>query len=215
MGITIITGDNRSGKTWYLNNQEGYRIDPNIKGHIPSANVIKMRDRAMEAVNLASSNKEALSGYIDVILGTLEWTAFNGLYTEMTGHIIIDRVEGNLHPSCQRELLGLFQRLLPNIHFIVSTLSPMIIMGAPKDTILLKAIKDEEGYRVERLSNLEPAIKDWTPLIVLTSGIFDVERILHDDYTDIRTERTYKDVVVNDEMRELLRETSKRLKSNQ
>lgn len=46
---------------------------------------------------------------------------------EAHGIVLIDEVDMHLHPQCQRSILGGLQKAFPNIQFIVTTHSPLVI----------------------------------------------------------------------------------------
>jgi predicted ATP-binding protein involved in virulence len=63
---------------------------------------------------------------------------------EPTGIVIIDEIELHLHPTLQQEVLNRFKKTFPEIQFVVSTHSPLVISN-------LKANDDED--KVIRLEN--------------------------------------------------------------
>jgi predicted ATP-binding protein involved in virulence len=67
--------------------------------------------------------------------------------TEPTGVVIIDEIELHLHPTLQQEVLNRFKKTFPNIQFIVSSHSPLVISN-------LKANKVEDNViRLENAGN--------------------------------------------------------------
>lgn len=73
-----------------------------------------------------------------------------------SGIVFIDELELHLHPSIAQEILERLQNSFPNIQFIVSTHSPLIITNFKQDNenILYKLYKDGEDYKNERVDNL-------------------------------------------------------------
>lgn len=65
---------------------------------------------------------------------------------EATGIVLIDEVDLHLHPRWQRTILQDFHRVFPNIQFIVSTHSPIIVVGAAEiaEVVNLNTAIDEE-----------------------------------------------------------------------
>src|SRR5262249_52894941 len=72
--------------------------------------------------------------------------------SELKGIVIIDEIELHLHPKYQKSFPQALSALFPNIQFIVSTHSPIVLLGVPKETALLKVFRNKEsGITVERL----------------------------------------------------------------
>ncbi|ETR68442.1 MAG: SMC domain-containing protein [Candidatus Magnetoglobus multicellularis str. Araruama] len=95
---------------------------------------------------------------------------------ELYGIVIIDELDLHLHPKWQRELPSLLTQVFPNIQFIASTHSPIPLLGAPKDSVILKVNRTvEKGVEVKRLTELEKQICNLLPNSILTSPIFDLE----------------------------------------
>jgi predicted ATP-binding protein involved in virulence len=89
--------------------------------------------------------------------------------TEPTGIVIIDEIELHLHPTLQQEVLNRFKKTFPEIQFIVSTHSPLVISN-------LK-VKDEQD-KVIRLEN-DGNKYYWEPVeniygIDYTTGLMDI-----------------------------------------
>jgi len=75
---------------------------------------------------------------------------------ESIGIVLIDEIELHLHPTFQQEILQRLKRTFPNIQFIITTHSPLIISNfkADKDNILIKLEHDGNDYFNEELENV-------------------------------------------------------------
>lgn len=73
-----------------------------------------------------------------------------------SGVVFIDEIELHLHPSIAQEILERLQKSFPNIQFIVSTHSPLVITNFKQDgeNILYRLYKDDDDYKNERVENL-------------------------------------------------------------
>ena len=86
---------------------------------------------------------------------------------------------------------------------IVSTRSVIPFLGAPEKSVFLKVTRNQEaGIQLERL-NID--IKNLLPNSLLTSPIFDldgedIKQENNDNISEIRTEDTYDEVQLNDEI---------------
>lgn len=60
------------------------------------------------------------------------------LATKVSGVVLIDEMEQHLHPSWQRQILSLLRQQFPAVQFIVTTHSPLCVVGTT-------SLKDEES----------------------------------------------------------------------
>jgi len=76
---------------------------------------------------------------------------------EATGIVIIDEIELHLHPTLQQEVLNRFKKTFPEIQFIVSTHSPLVISNLKANTEEDKVIRlknDGNRYYWEPVENV-------------------------------------------------------------
>jgi predicted ATP-binding protein involved in virulence len=78
---------------------------------------------------------------------------------EPEGIVFIDEVELHLHPTLAQEVLGRFRKTFPEIQFVVSTHSPLVISNLKeKDEYgtnkIIKLICNEGEYRNETVENI-------------------------------------------------------------
>jgi predicted ATP-binding protein involved in virulence len=115
--------------------------------------------------------------------------------------IFIDEFDLHLHPKWQRELPAILTEIFPNVQFVVSTHSPIPLLGAPKNSAFLKVTRNnEEGIKIENLDYVE--VRNLTPNTILTSPIFDFEGLGNGNET--RVEDLYNDIKINDFLRKRL-----------
>lgn len=129
---------------------------------------------------------------------------------QLKGIVIIDELDLHWHPKLQKQIPQLFSSVFPKVQFIVSTHSPIPLLGAPHNSVVLKVTRTkEEGVKIERV-NVD--LKYLTPNLILTSGIFDMDDVLsveNDDLTKTRTEDTFEEMKHNDEVEDYLAEFEK------
>ena len=98
------------------------------------------------------------------------------------GIVLLDEVEKHLHPSWQREIVGLLAKEFPSVQFIASTHAPMVAIGAASlpdeccQLILLQS--DRAGTEVQ--PGLEPPRRRRADQ-VLTSYLFGLPSTASDD----------------------------------
>lgn len=134
---------------------------------------------------------------------------------DLTGIVIIDEFDLHLHPKWQRRFTELLTKYFPNIQFIVSTHSPIPLLGAPENSVFLKVAK-KENIEIEELSYIQ--VRNLTPNTILTSPIFDFEDLIpesHIETEQLRTEETYKQVQVNDETKAFLKTIAQRIRNGE
>jgi predicted ATP-binding protein involved in virulence len=155
---------------------------------------------------LASGFKSiiALAGDIIVRLSKNQPESKNP--SQLKGIVIIDEIDLHLHPKLQRLLIGKFSEVFPQIQFIVSTHSPIPLLGTASNTIILKVNRTQaEGIKIEKV-NID--LKNLTPNLVLTSGIFDMEEftsVQNTDISQVRTEDSAKEMNENNRVKQALK----------
>jgi len=93
---------------------------------------------------------------------------------DYTGIVLVDEIELLLHPTLQVEIIPKLRTLLPNIQWIFTTHSPLILMGASKDAKLFVVDRVLENNQItiklEKHNNFD--IENWSPNIITTSPLF-------------------------------------------
>ena len=116
------------------------------------------------------------------------WSFFatgNEFGERVQGIVLFDEVEKHLHPSWQREIVGLLAKEFPSVQFIASTHAPMVAIGATSladeccQLILLR--RDQEGTEVQ--PGLKPP-RSCRADQVLTSYLFGLPWTVSDDVID-------------------------------
>ena len=127
---------------------------------------------------------------------------------DFNGIVLIDELDLHLHPKWQRQLPKLLSTVFPKVQFIASTHSVIPFLGAPENSVFLKVSRSQvQGITINRI-NID--ISNLLPNTLLTSPLFDLEGkdIKQDNnrrLTDVRTEETYDEIKLNDEIRASLK----------
>ncbi|MBZ5594763.1 MAG: AAA family ATPase [Acidobacteriia bacterium] len=67
--------------------------------------------------------------------------------------VIIDEVDAHLHPSWQQKIMAMLTGRFPNVQFIVSAHSPIIVAGCDKGEVsVLRRPKEATGFKVQRMT---------------------------------------------------------------
>ncbi|MFN0204410.1 MAG: AAA family ATPase [Bacteroidia bacterium] len=136
----------------------------------------------------------------------------------LSGIVIIDEFELHLHPKMQRFLVEKLTELFPKVQFIVSTHSPIPLLGAPKNSVIFHVDRDKErGIFVERLDDKVDFHK-LLPNALLSSPIFGFDNFLNRNdlpYYKFSSESDYNETVfdkmLDDKLAKLALEGGKKL----
>ncbi|MFO0604961.1 MAG: AAA family ATPase [Polyangiales bacterium] len=84
---------------------------------------------------------------------------------------LVDEIDLHLHPRWQRTLLRELSRHFPNVQFVVTAHSPLIVQAAPEANV---AVLRRDGDRVV-IDNDPTVVRNWRVDQVLTSDLFGLE----------------------------------------
>ncbi len=159
---------------------------------------------------LAAGYKTILVVVGDMLIRLYEEQKDVTLTSDLSGIVLIDELELHLHPKWQKALPSLLSEIFPQVQFIVSTHSPIPLLGAPENSVFLKVNRTkEEGITLQRLEDAEEDISNWLPNIILSSPLFGLTEIYptsHKKEERIRTEDSYDEKVESDERRKRIDE---------
>lgn len=133
--------------------------------------------RSGELVMITNSGDfmiDAVSGGVGALID-LAWKIYLVHLDEKEGlTILIDEAENHLHATMQREMLSNLLNTFPNVQFIVSTHSPLII-GSVKDSNVyaLRYFENEKGNKrvKSQLLDLENKAKNATEILNEVLGV--------------------------------------------
>jgi len=138
--------------------------------------------------------------------------------SRLQGIVLIDEIDIHLHPGWQRKLPHILHEYFPDVQFIVTTHSPIPLLGAPKNSriFVIKRIH-KQGVVAERLDN-QLDLGNLLPNTILTSPIFGMQDIIPESNTNLEelsTERSYKQVQANRKIREELKAIAKNIRNEE
>lgn len=70
------------------------------------------------------------------------------------GIVLIDEIELHMHPSWQRKILGILEHIFPNVQFIITTHSPIILSEVNEDYNLFFMNRKDTGIEIKKMSQL-------------------------------------------------------------
>lgn len=116
--------------------------------------------------------------------------------SNFVGIVLIDEIDLHLHPKMQKEIVKQLSATFPNIQFIVSTHSPIPMLGAPENAVFINLYRDEEDVICGRKLDIE--ISNLLPNTILTSPIFGFQELTsenHDPSERLVTEDDYSEEI--------------------
>lgn len=97
-----------------------------------------------------------------------------------TGIVLIDEVDLHLHPQWQRTIINQLVKVFPHIQFIVSTHSPVIVIGASENAQIINLNSIDEASDITKSNVGAILLSDLFGLSSLKSPIWD-DKILERD----------------------------------
>jgi AAA15 family ATPase/GTPase len=137
------------------------------------------QNRSYEAVTLnelAAGYRSILTMIGDMVIRLSENKA---ALKDISAIVLIDELDAHLHPKYQYELPKLLSDVFPKIQFIVTTHSPIPILGLPEDNqpIILTVERNlEKGITIDRKDD-DFNIRQLNPEALLTSPIFNFQTL--------------------------------------
>jgi predicted ATP-binding protein involved in virulence len=152
---------------------------------------------------LSSGTKSILSFVADIIVRFYKQQPEAFDPSEFKGIVIVDEIDLHLHPQGQKKIILALSEVFPNIQFIVSTHSPIPLLGAPKNSVICVVKRNiEKGTYLERVDD-KIYFQDLLPNTILTSPIFNMDVITNidrDKSKTIRTEKTFEELKFVDKL---------------
>ena len=93
---------------------------------------------------------------------------------DQPGVVLIDEICLHLHPKWQRTIVNKLRRLFPNLQFIMSTHSPIVLLGAGPGALFYKVVREEGQTFVSDAYSREQWIGGMLNTIV-TSSLFGLD----------------------------------------
>ncbi len=149
---------------------------------------------------LASGYRSIITMVGDIFIRLLENQSTISHFSELAGIVIIDEIDLHLHPKWQKQMVEKLTELFPKIQFIASTHSPIPILGANEDTVIINVNKTENGITAEKL---DVDFRTLMPNTLLSSPIFGFDEYLPNalkDLSKLRTEESWDEILFNDEV---------------
>lgn len=111
---------------------------------------------------------------------------------ELPGVVMIDEICQHLHPRWQRTIVKKLRKLFPNFQFVMTTHSPVIVLGASDDAIFYRVIREQGNTSVSE-PYYRSTMNDWMLNTLITSSLFGMDSAAMDgaDPMGIDTNSSY------------------------
>lgn len=143
---------------------------------------------------LSSGSKSILSFVADIIVRFYKQQPEAYDPSEFRGVVIVDEIDLHLHPQGQKKIILALSEVFPNIQFIVSTHSPIPLLGAPKESVFITIERDDDNGI--KATKLDIDISNLLPNTILSSPIFGFDSLInikHDPKEILRTENDFQE----------------------
>ena len=142
------------------------KLIPNFRNITPSRISIKMGDgRVIPKLQSLSEGQSQLFHLFATIIRYGERTDLNRSVdlSQITGLVVIDEIDTHLHPTLQHDVLPELISLFPKVQFIVSSHSPLFLLGIEKrfgvDRVTILEMPEARQINSERYSEFGKAFE--------------------------------------------------------
>jgi len=149
----------------------------------------------VEFDQLPSGTRNFAALILDLLLRFTEQQDVSDI-SDFVGTVLIDEIDLHLHPKMQKEIIVQLSETFPNIQFIVTTHSPIPMLGAPPNSIFVNVQRDEENRICAKKLDIE--IVNLLPNSILSSPIFGFDELInknHDPQEGLMTEDDYNEAI--------------------
>lgn len=151
---------------------------------------------AVDFEQLPSGTKNFAALILDLLLRFAEQQDRVADISDYAGIVLIDEIDLHLHPKMQKEIIVQLSATFPNIQFIVTTHSPIPMLGAPENSLFINIYKDRKFQICAKKIDID--ISNLLPNTILTSPIFDFDELINENHnpTDsLVTEDDYNEAI--------------------
>ncbi len=123
--------------------------------------------------------------------------------SDLGGIVLIDEIELHLHVKYQKIFIEKLTELFPKIQFIVSTHSPIPLLGAPQNSVIVNVSRTTDNGIEAKLLDIDFSVL--TPNAILSSPIFGFQSIVPVSKSPnkmVRTEDNFQDIGLNDNLKQ-------------
>ncbi len=113
--------------------------------------VFRAQGAELEAIDLPDGFRALVAWLADLCTAWHQTVSGNGAVSfspdEITGIVLLDEIDLHLHPALQRSLVPRLRAALPNIQWVVTTHSPLVLSSFDRNELVLLDPGSEGGIR--------------------------------------------------------------------
>lgn len=132
-------------------------------------------------LHLLSQGIGSVLSWTGILVARIERTGKEAVESD-TGIVLVDEIDAHLHPAWQRQIIPTLREEFPNVQFIATTHSPLVV-GSMRSGTLWALYRSPEG-RIEK-EYLPARYGGWRADQILTGPAFDTSS------RDVETERLH------------------------
>jgi hypothetical protein len=118
-----------------------------------------------------SQGYQGMIAWVADMIGHQFWEVDQGIpVAEMEGLVLIDELDLFLHPKWQLGLIRALKATFPRMQFVVTTHSPMLLVGCERDEVCILR-EDEEGNIVAEEATASPALMSGSEIYNVFFGV--------------------------------------------
>ncbi len=121
--------------------------------------------------HLSSGTKSVFSLIVDILLRLYDQQLRVSDPAELRGVVLIDEIDLHLHPLGQKNLVSSLTNVFPSVQFIVTTHSPIPLLGAPRESRIYVMRNNNGAISMERMDD-KVMFSRILPNAIFTSPIF-------------------------------------------
>lgn len=152
--------------------------------------------KAVDFEQLPSGTKNFAALILDLLMRFAEQQEYVADISDYAGIVLIDEIDLHLHPKMQKEIIVQLSATFPNIQFIVTTHSPIPMLGAPNNSMFINIYKDSEFQICAKQIDID--ISNLLPNTILTSPIFNFDELINENHNPndrLMTEDDYNEAI--------------------
>jgi predicted ATP-binding protein involved in virulence len=129
--------------------------------------------------HLSSGTKSVFCLIVDILLRLYDQQPQVSDPGELRGMVLIDEIDLHLHPKGQKDLVSNLTYVFPHVQFIVTTHSPIPLLGASRDSRIYVMRNNNGEISMERMDD-KVMFSRILPNAIFSSPIFGFEDLIAD-----------------------------------
>jgi len=150
-------------------------LDKKVQIEVNSKEVVFIENRTRLQINqLSDGYRSILICMADLLTRLSENQSNVKKIQDFKGVVLIDELDMFLHPSWEYKIMNKIRFWFPNIQFIISTHSPILVLGASADSVFYKIYK-ENGFTQISEPYFATDLLHLMANSIITSPLFELE----------------------------------------